>query len=113
MVGRRGFSLNEFVNLTSTNAAKIMGLYPIKGAIVAKSDADITILDPALKTVITNEMLHESDHSPWEGHEVDAWPSMTILRGKIMVEDGKFFGDLNDGKYLFRRIPDNIHAGIL
>jgi dihydropyrimidinase len=110
MVGRRGCSLRQFVDFTSTNAAKIMGLYPRKGAIAAGSDADITVLDPALKTIVRNETLHESDYTPWEGHEVDAWPSMTVLRGKVVVEDGRFLGELTDGQYLLRKITDEVRT---
>ncbi|MGH8619743.1 MAG: amidohydrolase family protein, partial [Burkholderiales bacterium] len=113
MVGRRGWSLEKFVDLVSTNAAKIMGLYPRKGALAAGADADITVLDPARKTTIRKEMLHESDYTPWEGHAVDAWPSLTVLRGKIVVEDGKFAGDLADGQYLYRKLADEIRSGAL
>lgn len=111
LVGKRGRSLNDFVDLTSSNAAKIMGLYPRKGAISQGSDADIVLLDPGLKTILHNGMLHESDYSPWEGYEVHAWPSMTLLRGKVMMEDGNFMGDLKDGRYLLRKIPAAIHSG--
>jgi dihydropyrimidinase len=110
MVGRRGYSLRQFVDLTSTNAAKIMGLYPRKGALAPGSDADIAILDPAKKMIVTREMLHETDYSPWEGHEVHAWPVMTILRGKVMVEAGRFLGEPTDGQYLYRRIPEEIRS---
>lgn len=113
MVGRRGYSLQKFVDHTSTNAAKIMGLYPRKGAIAAGSDADFAILDTSRKIALRKEMLHESDYSPWEGHEVHAWPAMTILRGKVVVENGKFLGDPRDGKYLLRRIPDSVRRGSL
>jgi dihydropyrimidinase len=60
---------------------------------------------------VRKEMLHESDYSPWEGHEVHAWPSMTVLRGKVVVEDGRFTGDVADGRFQFRRIADDIRAG--
>src|SRR3546814_12719717 len=88
MVGRRGYSVEKFVDLVSTNAAKLMGLYPRKGAIAAGSDADIAILDPAVRRKVRREELHESDYSPWEGWEVHAWPVATIMRGKVVVEDG-------------------------
>jgi dihydropyrimidinase len=113
MVGRRGYTLQKFVDHTSTNAAKIMGLYPSKGAIAAGSDADFAILDTSKKFTLRKEMLHESDYSPWEGHEVHAWPSMTILRGKVVVENGTFHGDQRDGQYLLRKIPDAIRSGRL
>jgi dihydropyrimidinase len=111
MVGRRGYSIEKFVDLVSSNAAKILGLYPRKGALTAGADADITVLDPSKRTIIRKEMLHESDYTPWEGHEVHAWPSLTVLRGKLVVEDGQFLGDLKDGQYLYRKISDEIRSG--
>lgn len=111
MVGRRGYSLPQFVDLVSTNAAKIMGLYPRKGAIAAGSDADIAVLDPARRTTVKKEMLHESDYSPWEGHEVHAWPCITVLRGKVVVEEGKLSATLADGQYLYRKISDEMRSG--
>jgi len=101
------------VNLTSTNAAKILGLYPRKGAIAPGSDADIAILDASTKRTVRKEMLHETDYTPWEGHEVHAWPTMTILRGKVKVEDGRFMGEPTDGQYLLRTIPESIRSGPL
>ena len=111
MVEKRGYSLTQFVDLVSTNAARILGMYPRKGAIAAGSDADLVILDPALARTIENKDLHESDYTPWEGYQVGVWPSLTMLRGKIMVEDGKFFGQLSDGQYLKRKIAPEILAG--
>ena len=87
-----------------------MGLYPRKGALAVGSDADIVLLDPSKARIIRKEELHETDYTPWEGHEVSAWPSMTILRGKIVVEDGNFAGDLRDGQFLPRKIPDAIRS---
>jgi dihydropyrimidinase len=113
MVGRRGYTLEQFVDLVSTNAAKIMGLYPRKGALVAGADADIAVLDPAKRTTVRKEMLHEQDYSPWEGHEVHAWPSMTVLRGKVVVENGEFLAQPSDGRYQLRKMSDRILSGHL
>ena len=110
MVTERGWPLETFVDLTSTNAAKLMGLYPRKGALAVGADADVTVLDPNEARTVRNEDLHESDYTPWEGHAVSAWPATTILRGKVMVEDRQFHGDLADGQYLKREIPDWVHA---
>src|SRR5499425_2545393 len=113
MVIRRGYSLSRYVDLVSTNAAKIMGLYPRKGASAVGSDADITILDPARRGKITASELHETDYTPWEGHDIFAWPVTTILRGKVMVEDGQYFGSPGDGRYLKRKISAGTLAGSL
>jgi len=111
MVERRGYSLARFVDLVSSNAARIMGMYPRKGALAAGSDADITILDPGLRRTVRKEDLHEADYSPWEGHEVAVWPSTTILRGSVMVEDESFVGLQGRGQYLARKIAPEILAG--
>ena len=111
MVGRRGYRLEKFVDLVSTNAARIMGLYPRKGTLAAGADADIAVLDPASRMVLRKEMLHESDYSPWEGHEVHAWPCLTLLRGKVVVENGEFRGAETDGHYLFRKIAEEVRSG--
>jgi dihydropyrimidinase len=110
MVSKRGYSLADFVGLTSSNAAKIMGLYPRKGALAVGSDADIVLLDPRAGRMIHKEDLHETDYTPWEGHEVTAWPSMTILRGKIAVEAGQLLATPSDGQFLPRKIDDDIRA---
>ncbi len=111
MVEKRGYSIEKFVDLTSTNAARIMGLYPRKGVLAAGSDADITILDPNERRIVRKEELHESDYSPWEGREVSIWPTVTVLRGKVVVENGEFHGDEADGQYLKRKISDDIRNG--
>ena len=111
MVGKRGYSLNRYVDLVSSNAAKIMGLYPRKGALAAGADADICVLDPNDKRVITASELHEADYTPWEGHKMEAWPSLTMLRGKIVVEGGVFKGSLNDGKWQHRKVAADMLNG--
>jgi len=111
MVGNRGYSLNRFVDLISTNAAKIMGLYPRKGALVAGADADIVVLDPADNRVLKAADLHEADYTPWEGRKMNAWPCLTVLRGKVAVENGVFKGSLNDGKWQHRKIAEEMFSG--
>jgi dihydropyrimidinase len=104
MVERRGYSLEQFVDLISTNAAKILGLYPRKGALAVGSDADVVVLDPALRRTLHAEELHESDYSPWEGREVAIWPSLTVLRGQIAVENGTLHAPQGRGQYLARKL---------
>ncbi len=108
MVEKRGYSLAKFTDLISTNAAKIMGMYPQKGVLAAGSDADITVLDPAERRTITATRLHEADYTPWEGFEAQAWPTLTVLRGKIMMQDGEFLGDVQDGKLLKRKVAEDV-----
>jgi len=91
--------------------AKVMGLYPRKGAIAAGSDADITILDPTRRGQVRKEDLHETDYTPWEGHDIFAWPVLTMLRGNVVVENGAFLGSPGDGQYLKRKIPSEIITG--
>lgn len=110
MVTKRGYSLSDFVGLVSSNAAKIMGLYPRKGALAVGSDADIVLLDARKPRVIRKEDLHETDYTPWEGHEVTAWPSTTILRGKIVVDEGNLLAAPSDGQFLPRKIPEAIRS---
>ena len=74
-------------------------------------NADITVLDPADKRVITASQLHEADYTPWEGRKMEAWPCLTVLRGKVVVEDGVFKGSLDDGKWQHRKVADEMFTG--
>ena len=111
MVVRRGYSLPRYVDLVSTNAAKIMGLYPKKGAIAVGSDADITVLDPTRRGKVRAADLHETDYTPWEGHDIFAWPIVTLLRGKVVVENGEYFASPKDGQHLKRKISTEVLNG--
>jgi dihydropyrimidinase len=111
MVGKRGYTLNRFVDLVSSNAAKIMGLYPRKGAIQEGSHADLCVLDPGDQRVIRAEDLHETDYTPWEGRKMAAWPCLTMLRGKVVVENGVWKGSLSDGKWQHRKVAADLLAG--
>src|SRR6516164_1463911 len=111
MVVRRGYSLPRYVDLVATNAARIMGLYPRKGVLAVGSDADIAILDPNRRGKVRSEDLHETDYTPWQGHDIFAWPVMTILRGAIVVDNGRFQGREGAGRYLKRKIADEILHG--
>ena len=107
-VVKRGMSLERFVDITSANAAKIFGLYPQKGAIAAGSDADITIIDPSIQRPLSLDDLHLEDYNIWEGWDVGGWPVTTILRGKVMVEDGKLVGGPSDGRLLSRKVASEV-----
>jgi dihydropyrimidinase len=110
-VAERSMSLQRFVDITSANAAKILGMYPQKGAIQPGSDADIVLIDSNLKKTITLDDLHaDSDYSIWEGFACQGYPVMTILRGKVIVENGKLVGSSTDGRWLKRRVANDILA---
>jgi dihydropyrimidinase len=104
-VNKRGLSLERFVEITSTNAAKVFGLYPQKGVIAPGSDADIVIFDPSTKHSLNAKDLHmETDLSVYEGMVVTGWPSMTFLRGKLIAEDNKYIGEPGEGKFVKARL---------
>ena len=102
-------SLNKFVEVTSTNAAKLYGLYPQKGALLPGiSDADLTVWYPNEKfeeVELKNEMLHHDvDYTPYEGRRIRNWPRYTIIRGKVVwdCDGGGIVGDKNYGKFVKR-----------
>ena len=107
-VSKLGMSLQRFVDVTSANAAKIMGYYPRKGAIAPGSDADIVLIDPSIRRPLTMDDFHIGNYSIWEGWEVVGWPVTTILRGKVMVENAQFFGKEGDGQFIPRKIAADI-----
>jgi dihydropyrimidinase len=111
-VARRGMTLERFVDVTSANAARILGMYPRKGALLPGSDADIALIDPNVRKRLSVADLHAADHSVWEGWEIHGWPVTTILRGKVVVENGKLFGDPGDGRLIGgRKTPDDVLRG--
>ena len=103
-VVRRGMSLTQFANITATNAARLLGMYPQKGVIAPGSDADFAIIDPTIHKRLTMDDLHLRDYSPWEGWEIFGWPTTVILRGKVMVDNGQLLGEPTDGQRIRRRI---------
>jgi dihydroorotase-like cyclic amidohydrolase len=107
-VSKRGMSLERFVDVTSTNAAKLLGCYPRKGVIAVGSDADLVLLDTSVRRVLRAADLHGSDYSAWEGWEVHGWPSLVMLRGKVIVQDGRLKGQAGDGRAIPRRLSASI-----
>ena len=110
-VSKRGMSLQRFVDVTSANAAKIMGLYPRKGVIAPGSDADIVLIDPSIKKRLGMDDFHITDYSIWENFDIEGWPVMTILRGAVVVEDGQFSATLGDGQFLRRKVDPQVVNG--
>ncbi len=106
-VGKGRLSLNQFVALTATNAAKIYGLHPRKGTIAVGSDADIAIWDPTWKRTITQSMLHDNmDYTPYEGMEITGWPRTVLSQGRIVVENETLQVARGSGSFLERQPAD-------
>jgi dihydropyrimidinase len=108
-VAERNVPLTRFVDITSANAARILGCYPQKGAIQPGSDADLVLIDPALKKTIRLDDLHaDSDYSIWDGFECKGYPVMTILRGQVIVDNGALVGKSDAGRWLRRRVAGDV-----
>lgn len=96
-------SANQFVALTSTNPAKIFGLYPQKGALMEGSDADIVIWDANKKVKYGVAMSHQrTDYNLYEGWELTGYPEKVFLRGKLIVDGNEWKGKRGDGRFLKR-----------
>jgi dihydropyrimidinase len=87
MKGR--IDINRFVAVTSTNHAKLYGMYPQKGTIAIGSDADLALWDPRETVTLRNEILqHGADYTPYEGLDVQGWPVRLLVRGKTVMDQG-------------------------
>ncbi|MHB1682630.1 MAG: dihydropyrimidinase [Bacilli bacterium] len=96
--GRIG--LNKFVALTSTNAAKLFGLFPRKGTIAVGSDADIVVWDPKAQRTISAATHHMNvDNSIFEGFQVTGTPRQVFLRGELIVDQDQFVGKPGMGQF--------------
>ena len=107
------FSINRFVEITSSNAAKLFGLYPRKGVVAVGSDADLVVIDPNATRTIRLEDLHGwQDYTVYEGWELRGFPVFTISRGKIVSENGRFVGQQGHGIFLPGSAGGAFQAGI-
>ncbi|NQU68408.1 MAG: dihydropyrimidinase [Candidatus Marinimicrobia bacterium] len=99
-------SLNRFVEITSTSAAKLFGLFPKKGTIAVGSDADLVIFDPNRKETISvnNPCTHHMnvDYNSYEGIQVKGFSETVISRGKVIIQDGEYVGKKGDGRFIKR-----------
>ncbi|NQT96927.1 MAG: dihydropyrimidinase, partial [Candidatus Marinimicrobia bacterium] len=98
--------LNKFVEITSTAAAKIFGLFPRKGTIAVGSDADIVIFNPDRKETISvdNPITHNMnvDYNAYEGFEITGVSETVLSRGRTVIEDNKYVGKEGDGEFIKR-----------
>ncbi len=97
-------SLERFVEVWSTAPARAFGLFPKKGIIAVGSDADLVVIDPEKRVTLRSSELHmNTDCLTYEGLEVRGWPETTVLRGRVLVEEGRLGGDQPMGMLVPRR----------
>ena len=102
-VGTGRLTMNEFVSVTSTNIAKILNVYPKKGAIREGSDADIIIWDPSAEKTIKSETQQSViDYNVFEGINVKGLPRFTLSRGRVAAKEGKVLASPGDGDFVSR-----------
>ncbi len=102
-VGTGRLTMNEFVAVTSTNIAKILNMYPRKGAIVEGADADLIVWDPeATKTIAAGSQQSAIDYNVFEGIAVKGLPKYVLTRGEIAVDNGKVQAKPGHGQFVGR-----------
>ncbi|MCB1042478.1 MAG: dihydropyrimidinase [Acidobacteria bacterium] len=105
-------SLNKYVQLTSTAAAKMFGLFPKKGTIAVGSDADLVVFDPNRTETISvdNPCTHHMnvDYNTYEGFQVQGFPQVVISKGKIIVKDNTYLGNKGDGSFVKRGLYNGL-----
>ncbi|MDZ4094977.1 MAG: dihydropyrimidinase [Paracoccaceae bacterium] len=96
-------TMNEFVAVTSTNVARIFGMYPRKGAVAVGADADLVVWDPQKEKVISAGAQQSSiDYNVFEGKAVKGLPRYTLTRGRVAVADGEVRGQEGHGEFVAR-----------
>jgi dihydropyrimidinase len=112
MVIKRGMDVEKLVHVLAAAPAMIFGLYPRKGTVDIGSDADLVLFDPKIRRQIRNEDLHQgTDHTIFEGWEIQGVPKMTLSHGKVLVQDGAWVGPDSDGQWLPRQIDPDVIQG--
>jgi dihydropyrimidinase len=100
-VGAGKITANQFVAYTSTNPARIFGLYPRKGALLPGSDADVVIWDPEKRVKYgVAHAQHRTDYNLYEGWELVGYPEQVFLRGRLIVDHENWLGRAGGGRFL-------------
>ena len=96
-------SMQRLVELTSTNVAKLFGLYPRKGTIAVGSDADLVVWDPEKPRTLSAETHHSNtDYNTFEGTSVVGAPELVLVRGQVIVDGDELVGQPGAGRFLER-----------
>ena len=102
-VNQGRFSVNRFVELVATGPARLFGLLPRKGTISIGADADLIIWDVNKQQRLAKENLHMNvDYSPYDDVTVKGYPNLVLQRGKVIVRDNRFVGEIGAGRFLKR-----------
>ena len=102
-VGSGRITPNQFVSLTATNPARIFGLYPQKGTVAVGSDADLALWDPQKKVAYgVQQAQQRTDYNLYEGWPLTGLPVVVLLRGEVIVRDGRWSGQAGQGKFIHR-----------
>ncbi|CAL79813.1 D-hydantoinase (Dihydropyrimidinase) (DHPase) [Bradyrhizobium sp. ORS 278] len=110
-VGTGRLTKEEFVAVTSANIARILNIFPRKGAIMAGSDADLVVWDPAAhKTIRASRQVSRIDYNVFEGFTCTGGPAMTVSRGRIAWRDGELRAQAGDGRYVERPAFPSVHV---
>lgn len=112
-VGTGRLTPNEFVAVTSTNIAKVLGMYPRKGAVLVGSDADLVVWDPEAEKVITAAAQQSAiDYNVFEGHRVKGLPRFTLTRGVVAVTEGKVDSREGHGEFVAREPRGQVNRAL-
>jgi dihydropyrimidinase len=106
-------TMNEFVAVTSTNIAKILNMYPRKGAIVEGADADIVVWDPKKKkTISAKNQQSVIDYNVFEGMELTGLPRFVLTRGHLSIHDGKVDVQPGHGEFVAREPKGAVNVAL-
>lgn len=100
-------TIPEFVKLTSTNHARLYGMFPRKGQLAVGADADIVIWNPDRQTMLTVDALHDrAGYTPYEGMVVTGWPETVIGAGRVVIDEGVLQVAAGSGRFIARGVPE-------
>lgn len=97
-------SIHQFVDMISTQSAKLFGLFPQKGTVAVGSDADLVLFDPNAERIISADSHHmAADYNPFEGMKITGEPVSVLSRGSFIVKDKQYVGEAGSGKFIKRK----------
>ncbi|MBI4258553.1 MAG: amidohydrolase family protein [Thaumarchaeota archaeon] len=102
-------SMEHVVQVCCKNPAYAAGLYPKKGALCVGSDADVIVVDPKLTRKVTPETIHSPYLAFFRERELTGWPTLTLVRGEVVMRDGEVVGKPGHGKYVERKLGHQLY----